>query len=692
MPKAIRGDEQGLLWQRHIYIGRSAANKVNLLTRIAAPEWKPPTEFRSILGLPRIGLDIETHDPELKEKGPGAKRANTFIVGVAVGYAAGDSQYYPTAHDRGNNMADVEGFYDRLRQEALEYDGFLCGANLQYDLYFLKVKKNVTFPKAKIADVLIYEPLIDENKLKYDLQSLSRKYLKKGKVTDQMVEVYGKDYIKNMRHTHPGHVALYAEGDTDLPLSIMDLQQVCIDEEGLGGILDIEQRLIPLLLHMKETGVRVDLEKAEIAYREAQAEAHNISDQLKNMAGRQVDVWSSESVAKAFSAQGIPYPMTAAGNASFRKDWLEAHPAPIAQLIVKQRSLEKISGTFIKNYIIEGHVDGRIHCSFNQLRGENGGAVTGRFSSSNPNLQNIPVRDPFFGPLLRSMFIPEHDHDWGSADWSQIEFRFLVHYAVAAGMVGAAEAARMYKEDATTDFHKLAAGITGKPRAVAKNINFGVVYGMGVRTMAANLGGSIDQAERTLDEFHQKLPFLKGTYELYSRIADDKGFITTIEGRRRRFHEWELPFSTKAKPKGMIRGSELKKLSITEIPDALKRTRELHKLLNTRGMLSYDEVKELFPDFAKLKRLGSHKALNAQLQGSAADLMKKAMVNMWESGIFSVLVPHLTVHDEMDVSIPRTKAGQEAFKELIYIMENTIKLNVPIIADAKIGANWSECK
>lgn len=251
--------------------------------------------------------------------------------------------------------------------------------------------------------------------------------------------------------------------------------------------------------------------------------------------------------------------------------------------------------------------------------------------------------------------------DWGSVDWSQIEYRMLVHFAVLLKAEGADIALQKYLNDKRTDFHKLAAEITNVPRKKAKNINFGVVYGMGVPTMAANLGCSISEADKILNEFHIEMPFLKSTFQTASNRASARGEIRTILGRKRRWTQYEFM--------GKIYQS---------LDDAEKvRMEMIDKKETIRG---------------RPRRAFTHKALNALLQGSNADLMKKAMVEMYEAGLFEVLVPHLTVHDEMNASIPRTKEGKEAFGEMVNIMENSIKLLVPVLADATIGANWGEAK
>lgn len=655
----VFGDEIGMFWEEQVIeTSRRGTNQEDWKPGATPkPGYKPPASFRSILGLPRIGLDIETYDPLLSTKGSGAHRKDGKIVGVAVAYAVNDPLYYPTAHANLDKcIANPDAFYAQLKHEAAIYEGEIVGANLFYDLDWLWAERGVVFKKALLRDVQIAEPLLDENKRTYSLESLGAQYVQEGKFKNILTEIYGKDYIRHMDMVDPGYAADYAEMDTTLPWRILDLQLPELEKQGLTRLYDLESRLTPLLVQMRQHGVRIDTEKAEEALLWMKKESKLAAEELTRVSGIHVDVWSSDSVARAFDAQSIPYMRTKKGNPSFRKGWLSAHPSPIAKMIVQQREYDKIGGTFINNYLLEGHVNGRIHCNFNQLRSDSHGTVSGRFSSSNPNLQNIPVRHPVMGPLLRSMFIPEEGMDWGSSDWSQIEYRFCVHYANATPGIDAETAVRMYCDDPTTDFHQLAADITGVDRGRAKTINFGVVYGMGVKTLAASLNCTFSEAEEILHVFHTDMPFLKALYNTATTRATQAGCITTILGRRRRFEKWEYK----------------------------------NTLYDTREEAHQAYVDS--PSRYRPRRAHTHKALNSLLQGSAADLMKLAMVKMFEDGIFNVLVPHITVHDEMNVSIPRTKEGKEAFKEMSNIMESSLKLSVPIFADSAIGRNWSEAK
>jgi DNA polymerase I-like protein with 3'-5' exonuclease and polymerase domains len=647
---------------------KKSRKRVDFHPELATPPigYEPPKKYRSFRDLRRIGLDIETFDPNLSELGPGMYRKDGYIVGVGVGYANDDATYYPTAHTyREMCYHDPESFYSEMREDAQRYTGEIVGANLQYDLDWLGNEQGIWFPHATIRDVQIAEPLLDENRLKYALDVLAVDYLGQGKLTDTLRSEYGKDYIKNMHGVHPGHAAEYCEADCTQAMRIMDAQKIGLRSQNLTELFDLESRLIPLLLQMRRVGVRIDLDRLGQAIEQTGKEAQAAEDQITKLVGFHVNINAAASIAQAFDELGLEYPFTdKTGSPSFVKAWLEAHPHEIAKLIVRQREFAKIKSTFLENYMGKGHVNGRIHCMFNQLKSDRGGAVSGRFSSSNPNLQNIPARHPVLGPLCRSMFIPEEGMLWGCADWSQIEYRFLVHYASITPKVDAEKPLAMYLSDPKTDFHQIASDITGVPRKTAKSINFGVVYGMGVAKMALDLGVPTSEAKVMLNNFHEPMPFLKQMMAVASRQAGNLGEIQTILGRKRRFNEWSMKVN-----------SNFKKY------DSREEAVEARNKAITKGNI-----------VTPVERAFTYKSLNALLQGSSADLMKLAMVQMYEAGLFEILVPHLTVHDEMNVSIPQTPEGHEAFKEMVHIMESAIELAIPVIATANTGLNWDEAK
>ncbi|ARB06150.1 DNA polymerase [Dinoroseobacter phage vB_DshS-R5C] len=659
-PKATSGDLFGGMGRvKAPPTSPAQAKKAFAIPSDLPTDWVPP-EYRSIAGMKRIGLDIETHDPNLKELGSGAHRKDGKICGIALAYSETDASYYPTAHETGPNVENPDTFWERMRNEARDFEGEMVGTNLQYDLDWLRTEQGVIFPKAKFRDVQIAEPLLDENRLSYKLDILAKDHLNERKATDELQALYGGAYIENFHLVHPAHATTYGRGDVLLPWRIMDKQIKLLEDDGLFDLFKIESALFPLLLEMRYRGVRIDFEKAQESYDRLEQEENEIVDRLSNIAGVQVDIWSADSIGVAYDKLGLDYVRTSRGKPSFTKDWLNASDDELAPLIVKARANSKIKGTFIKSYILDSHVNGRLHCMFNQLKSDEGGTVSGRFSSSGPNLQNIPARDPVLGPLMRSMFIPEEGMLWGSLDWSQIEYRMLVHYAEVTKGIDASSAVRMYRNDPSTDFHSMASEITGVPRKQAKNVNFGVVYGMGVPKLAAGLGVSLEEAQDIMAMFQENAPFMRGMLDRCSNAASQRGFIRTVLGRKRRFNMWEVRVQGEKEPH-----------FVSE--DELDAFREGKRIRSER-------------------RAFTHKALNALLQGSAADLMKKAMVDAWEAGVYDIMVPHLTVHDELNQSVPDTPEGHEAFGELRHIMETTMELSIPIRADGTMGHNWDEAK
>ena len=626
------------------------------------PNYEPPREFAPFKHLREIGLDIETLDPSINDgKGPGCYTDDGKIVGVGIAYDAEHAVYYPVAHDTSlsRNVRRPEAFFDWLRGQAADYRGTIIGANVQYDLDWLRARHGVVFPHARVEDVQWAECLLDENRMRYALDILANEYLGEGKHTEGLSR-YGRDYIKNMNRVDPGWAAEYCEQDCIVAVQIMHKQRPLLEANGLNEVWDIECRGAHILLEMRARGVRVDTVAAQSANDRLLADAKAEREHLRSLVDFSVDPWSGESLAQAFNKLDIAFPRTEKGAPSFRKAWLTSHGSELARTVVGIREKEKTAGTFIQSYIIDGNINGRLHTIFHPLKGDTNGTVSGRYSSSNPNLQNIPARHPEYGPLMRSMFLPEEDHDWGSADWSQIEYRLLAHFCSLVPAVESETLIARYRSDATTDFHAIAAEIAGTDRKTAKNINFGVVYGMGVAAMAINLGVTVAEAETILNEFHGRAPYLRQIYGVAERRAQRQGYIRTIAGRRRRFTDWSVG-----------RGASSK---------YFRSEASAHEYASKNGMA--------------VSRAHTHKALNALLQGSAADLMKKAMVDMWEAGLFNdgCLIPHLTVHDEMNVSVPRTAAGREAFDEMRNIMTNAWALEVPVLVDAALGATWQEAK
>ena len=366
-------------------------------------------------------------------------------------------------------------------------------------------------------------------------------------------------------------------------------------------------------------------------------------------------------LARALDRVGVVYPRTDKGAPSFTKATLANIKHPLVEHLLEVRRLAKMRNTFIKSYIIDSNVNGRLHGQFHPLRSDDGGTRSGRLSSSDPNLQNLPIRDDELGPLVREIFVPEDGESWARYDYSQIEYRFLVHYAVGKG---AEEARARYRNDPNTDYHdmtiELIDRLTGThlDRKPAKNINFGLIYGMGEPKLAADLGLDRAQAKKLFGAYHQGVPFARETMRHAIAEAERTGMVRTILNRASYFELYEPN----------QRG---------------RRSSDVIALPYERAVARYgDDVKLAF----------THKALNRRLQGSAADLMKLAMVKCQAAGLFDVLKPRLTVHDELDFSVPATLEAEEALREVGHMMENCYQLTVPLIASLERGPDWGHCK
>lgn len=632
-----RFDNVGLWWE-DFPAERKANAAHDFIRRIEVPHtgWEPPSEFPNLSGVKVLGLDTETKDLELLERGPGSVRGAAHAVGISV---STDSKawYFPIRHEyepQKNLNLDPDKVFAWLSDQLRNTEFPVVGANLLYDLEVLRAE-GVALGKHKWLDVQYAEPLLDESASSYSLDILARKHLKQGKVTPTLYDWCAKSFggdanakqRKNIWRSPLTLVGPYAEGDALLPVDILDIQRNRLSAENLDTLFDLECRLIPLLLDMRFRGVRIDEDKAQQMANWLREKAAEAQARIPH-----VDVWSNDSVSKAFEKEGLEYPLTEAGNPSFTKVFLEsiAPVSPLAASVLDVRLYEKAANPFVESYLLGNLHNGRVHCQFHPLRSDSYGTVSGRFSSSNPNLQNIPSRHKVIGPMLRSLFIPEKGCRWKRADYSQVEFRLLAHHAIGPG---SEELRERYRKDKNTDFHQLTIDmvntITGilLDRTPAKNINFGNVYGMGKDKCIRSLGVSEELGLRFYNAYHEALPCVRHTAKSATRLGARRGYIKTILGRRRRFPNEE----------------------------------------------------------------SAHTALNNCLQGSSADIIKKAMVTCYEAGLFDVTgIPHLTVHDELDWSDDMSPEAEEAFNEVKYEMETCVPLRVPLRVDFSEGNNWAE--
>lgn len=614
-------------------------------------DWVPPTEFPDLRGASLIALDVETKDPNLLKHGPGDVRKDGYIVGVSIATDHGVRGYFPVRHEGGGNL-DAQSVF-RWLKDALSGQQPKVGANILYDLGWLRTEGiAVGGPK---WDIQIAEPLLDEDLDSYSLESLARRYLGVGKDEELLrrgIEELGlnpdksKEVKGNLWRLHSKYVGPYGEADADLPIRIFEKQKIDLELQGLWSVFQLESRLVDVLLEMRFKGIPVDVDKAIRARETLLQKQNDLQKFIDKEAGIHIDIWSADSIEIFCQANGLPYSFTAKNNASFESEWLNSHAHPVIQAIGACRKLDRMGGVFIESKILGMQHNGRIHPTFRQVRGDDGGTRSGRFASSNPNMQQIPARDKVLSPLIRGLFVPEAGCRWGVFDYSQQEPRVTVHYAYLSGFTGADEARRRYIENPATDYHGLVAEMAGISRTDAKTLNLGLAYGMGKTKMAAQLGKTMSETSELYDKYHSSVPFIKALGDKCTRVAGDRGYIKTILGRHRHF---QLFGPTKW----------------------------------TKGLQPLPRLEALREFGPPVVRYFVHKAMNGLVQGSSADMIKQAMVDCFDAGY---VIP-LNIHDELDAT---DIESEKQAREIRDIMVNCVKLEVPLKVDVEIGRSWGE--
>jgi DNA polymerase I-like protein with 3'-5' exonuclease and polymerase domains len=617
------------------------------------PDWSCPSEYPDLSHYKTIAVDLETRDPNLTTRGPGWPRKDGYVVGIAI--AAGDnSWYFPIRHERGQNMDPKFTIKWMKKQMATPHVTKLFH-NATYDVGWLLAEGIEV--QGPIIDTMIAAPLIDENRFSYSLNLLGRDYVgetKSEKALRAAAEAFGLDPKGEMWRLPAKYVGEYAEQDAALTLRLWDRLRSIINEQDLHHIFNLETSLIPLMVKMRSNGVRVDLDRAEQVKEKLTEKCAELTSQIKDITGVEVNPWASASVAKVFEALNLSYPMTDSARPvpSFTKNYLQAHPHEVAQMIVKLREFDKAGGTFVDSILRHEH-NGRIFTEFHQLRNDGGGTVTGRFSSSNPNLQQIPARDPDIRRMIRGLFLPEEGTRWGSFDYSSQEPRLLVHFAASMPDAMRHPVVDKIVEEYNTgdvDLHQIVADIIGlegaKGRKAAKVVNLGIMYGMGKGKLAAQLGISTEEAKDLLDKHEEKVPFVRQLAKVATQRASENGQIRTLLGRSCRFDKWEPKTFGYSQP------------------------------------LTLEEANKKYGGVSQLRRAFTYKALNKLIQGSAADQTKKAMADCFEAG----LTPLLTVHDELCFSIE----GDDQARQIKDIMENGLSdvLKVPSKVDFEAADDW----
>lgn len=691
---------------KHKRYGRSRAGKAHwhndqipLITPDCDWEALPQSEWIDFRDCKYLGLDTETDDPHLEDDGPGFIRGDAKVTGISLADEHGRRLYLPIGHAEGNvdKRAALEYVQYQLRRPGL----IKVGAHILYDIEALW-SEGVDVP-GDYRDIQVAEPLLDEDRPGgYSLEELARSYLGKGKYEGVLTEAGaayggGKVSAKKLGATMPAkYWGEYAEEDAVLPIQIYLQQLRRIEEEDLQGIFDLETELTQVLWHMRRVGVAVDLERAQEVAAAARIHEEQVYRELEKIARFEFNPNSSQDIGKIFREHyGIECPLTDAGNDSVKNEWLQEigdvdpdtkQPSgqgnEFAAGLYEVRRVSKMRTDFIEGAILQRNVRGRLHPQWHQLReyDEEGkrtrGTRSGRIAASRPNLTQVPARDPVWGKRVRSLFVADQGKQWRKFDYSQQEPRFLVHFAFLMDqlprhmggrpMPGAAEAVRRWVEDPTVDYHQMVADMieerSGRAmqRRPAKDINLGGAYGMGFLKLFNKLrihfpGLTHDMCKEILKTYHEGVPYVRAMSESCMERVRERGYIRTILGRRRRFNMWSR--------KKRFDDSDLEYFGMK--------------------FRSYEEAVERFGE-GNVERADIHKALNALIQGSAGDQMKKTLVLLHREG----LTPQIQVYDELDGSYD----NDEQTARIIHIMVTSIPLKVPHLVEPEVGPSWGELK
>ena len=578
--------------------------------------------IQNILTKEIFSLDTET---------TGTDPITAELVGISFSYAENQAVYIPAPKDR----EETQKIVNLLKPVFENEQSIKVGQNIKYDM--LVLSNYGVQVKGKLFDTMIAHYVL-QPELRHNMDYLAEIYLKYQTIhIDELIGPKGKGQ-KNMRDLSPTEVYKYACEDADVTLKLKTLLEKEMQESGVTELFEqIEMPLVPVLAYMERNGVRIDTEALKESSRHFTARMQQIEAEVHQLAGMEFNIASPKQVGEVLfdRLKIVEKPKkTKTGQYITSEEVLESLKGKheIVGKILEHRGLKKLLGTYIDALPqLINPATGHIHTSFNQTV-----TATGRLSSSNPNLQNIPIRNED-GKEIRKAFIPDDGCEFFSADYSQIELRIMAHLSGDPHMIEAfqkeqdihaATAAKIYKEDLSE--------VTREQRSKAKTANFGIIYGISVFGLAERLNVDRKEAKELIDGYFANYPDVKRYMDESIQVAREKGYIETIFNRKR------------------------------YLPD-----------INSRN--------------AVVRGYAERNAINAPIQGSAADIIKVAMVRIYrrfqEEGIRSKMI--LQVHDELNFSVlPEEK--EKVQQIVISEMEGAYKMKVPLRADCGWGRNWLE--
>ena len=655
-------------------------------------------EDLNLNGVDIIAIDLETYDPNLKSKGTGAIRQDGFITGVAV-CTKNETVYFPLQHsDTQKTEEEKKDFWDKFLEKVLLNKKITkVFHNAMYDVCWIRAVTGKMI-EGRIVDTMIAASVIDENRFRYSLDSLAKDYLKESKykydLQQKTLEWSGgtvKDPMTNMHKLPATLVKDYAKQDVNLTFKLWKkfnkkLDEVLyINEDGESKtcrkIFELETKLFLCLVEMKFKGVRIDVLKLKGFGEELKLKRDNILKEIKNETNIDLKIWAASSIKDLLQKRNITdYKKTPkSGMPSLPKDYLRTHKDDLLRKVAEAREYDKAANTFVDGLL--GFVyKGRIHADINQIRSDSGGTVTGRFSMSNPNLQQIPAKGEI-GKKMREVFLPEPGHTWGSFDYSQQEPRIVVHYALTHNCAGTNKLKEQFDDD-KADFHQIVADMAKISRKQAKTINLGLFYGMGKNKLRAELGLEKEGAKKLFDEYHKKVPFVKEISEKFMEFSEDEKLIYTLEDRFCRFDRYESTDKKWIENKWQEWDTSKREYVPVKLLTEAEARAETAKKYNKSQEKKFENLnkEEQDVEFSQyFVPAFTYKALNRMVQGSAADMTKKAMVLLYEKGI----IPHIQIHDELCVSV-KNNLG-DTIKE---VMETAVPLKINNKVDCAYGSSW----
>jgi DNA polymerase-1 len=668
------------------------ASRVQLAELPPTPEtgWRPPKDYPNWQYATAIGFDFEVKEDEF-ERGPGWARSKAKIAGGAIDLLFPDgstyTEYRPIRHEVDKELNLPVDSTLRYWRDCLQSKIPKFGANIIYDIGNA-TDENI-WVQGDLYDCQYAEALLTQDDL-VSLEACLLKYCNQHKESSILYEWCAKAYggeptasqRSNIYRSSPKLAGPYGEQDARGPRQVLAHQYHLLKQQGLWDLFRMECDLIWLWVMMRKIGCRIDMDAAQRMFNRLSIEIKKNERKIYDLIGRHINVNAPTDLEIAYRTLNVEFPLTPkTQKGSFKADWLREQTDDFSELVLETRQFYKLRDTFIGSYIFKAHINGRIHGQFHPLRnegsrGESGGTVTGRLSSSTPDLQNIPSRTKL-GKEIMKMFLPDEGHAcFESGDYSQIEYREFMHFAIGPK---ADEFRQKYIDDPKTDYHKLAqqaiktatglyiprnaeevlSATWDTGRLTMKEVNFGKLFGVGEKKVSAMAHCPVEIGRKALDALDVALPFIKPSQKAFTLEAKQLGYITTVLGRRYRFDLWEAIPQWDDKKKAFSRSVPL----------------PYYQAIRTYGAV---------------QRAGTHRAMAGRCQGSAADTLKYSLWRTLKDGVFDVIGwPKLTVHDQLGRSVIDTSPQQEeAGRYFHWVMENALKLRVPVLFKLGRGPNW----